>query len=192
MQALPSYHRYALPHLQPSIANIRECLLPSSIFTAGPNFAGLNPELAVFILLIASNAPADDIILYKANLGGCVFFSINCIMVKRHHKQSDGMFHIDGHKFEELVGSRAKVWHGTAYKTSGNLKKKDLEMNKHGRIVSKRRAATAKKEKRLEKAGYKPTKGKFMPMHKSMRAKAKSSPVRKTRKSSKRRMARSH
>lgn len=122
-------------------------------------------------------------------------------MVKRHLKQADGMYHIDGDKFAELVGSRAKVWHKTAYKTTGNLKKKDLEMNKHGRIVSKRRAVTAKKEKRLEKAGYKPTKGKFVLMRKSMRksenvkAKAKSSPLRKTHKSSVRkntRKVRSH
>lgn len=106
-------------------------------------------------------------------------------MGKRHQKQSDGMYHINGKKFEELNGSRAKVWHGTAYKTTGNLKKGDLDMNKHGRIVSKRRAATAKKEKLLEKAGYKPKKGKFVVMRKSMRAKATSSPARKTRKSSK-------
>lgn len=120
-----------------------------------------------------------------SNLGKCVFFSCNCIMGKRHQKQADGMYHIGGHKFEELTGSRAKVWHGTAYKTTGGLKKSDLEMNKHGRIVSKRRAATAKREKRLEKAGYKPKKGKFVVMRKSMRAKAASSPARKTRKSSK-------
>ena len=106
-------------------------------------------------------------------------------MGKRHQKQADGMYHIAGKKFEELTGSRAKVWHGTAYKTTGGLIKSDLEMNKHGRIVSKRRAATAKREKRLEKAGYKPKKGKFVAMRKSMRAKAASSPARKTRKSSK-------
>ena len=106
-------------------------------------------------------------------------------MVKRHQKQADGMYHIAGKKYEELTGSRAKVWHSTAYKTTGELKKSDLEMNKHGRIVSKRRAATAKKEKRLEKAGYKPKKGKFVVMRKSMRAKVASSPARKSRKASK-------
>ena len=124
-------------------------------------------------------------IIFSFNLGKCVFFFVNCIMGKRHQKQADGMYHIGGQKYEELTGSRAKVWHGTAYKTTGGLKKSDLEMNKHGRIVSKRRAATAKREKRLEKAGYKPKKGKFVVMRKSMRAKAASSPARKTRKSSK-------
>ena len=38
--------------------------------------------------------------------------------------------------------------------------------NKHGRIVSKKKSATAKREKRLEKAGYKPKKGKFVLMRK--------------------------
>lgn len=59
------------------------------------------------------------------------------------------------------TGSRAQVWHGTALKTSGGLKKSDLLMNKNGRIVSKKKHDTAKKEKRLEKAGYKTEKGKF-------------------------------
>jgi hypothetical protein len=34
-------------------------------------------------------------------------------------------------------------------------------MNKNGRIVSRKKHATAKKEKRLEKAGYFTKKGKF-------------------------------
>jgi len=89
--------------------------------------------------------------------------------MKRVHKSADGKYHIHGKKYELLVGSRAQVHHGTAYKTSGNLKKGDLMMNKHGRIVSKKKHTTAKKEKRLEKAGYKPTKGKFVPMRKSMK-----------------------
>ena len=69
-----------------------------------------------------------------------------------------------------LVGSRAQVHHGTAYKTSGGLTASHLMMNKHGRIVSKKKHATAKREKRLEKAGYKPKKGKFVVMRKSMKS----------------------
>lgn len=115
-------------------------------------------------------------------------------MGKRHQKDCDGMYHINGKKYEELKGSRAKVYHGTAYKTTGGLTKSDLEMNKHGRIVSKSKAATAKREKRLEKAGYKPTKGKFVVMRKSMKKsskkKAKSAPTRKRRSSGKRRSRR--
>ena len=76
-------------------------------------------------------------------------------------KSSDGLYHIKGKKYQLLKGSRAQVWHETAFMTEGNLKRGDLIMNKHGRIVSKKKHATAKKEKRLEKAGYKTRKGKF-------------------------------
>ena len=85
-------------------------------------------------------------------------------MAKRHRKGPDGMYHINGKKYALLRSrSRAQVWHGTAYKTDGTpgLKKEDLVMNKHGRIVSKRKHATAKREKRLEKHGYFTRKGKF-------------------------------
>ena len=51
-------------------------------------------------------------------------------------KAKDGNYHIHGKIFSLLVGSRAQVWHGTAYKTSGGLTKKDLTKNKHGHIVS--------------------------------------------------------
>ena len=61
----------------------------------------------------------------------------------------------------KAVGSRAQVMHGTADHTSGGLKKSDLKYNKYGRIVSRKKSQKAKKEKRLEKAGYKTRKGKF-------------------------------
>ena len=82
-------------------------------------------------------------------------------MVKRIQKHDDGSYHVNGKKFDLLEGSRAQVWHGTAYKTSGGLTKSHLMMNKHGRIVSGTKHRTAKKEKRLEKAGYFTKKGKF-------------------------------
>tara|TARA_B110001450_G_scaffold256463_1_gene287069 strand:+ start:1365 stop:1685 length:321 start_codon:yes stop_codon:yes gene_type:complete len=80
--------------------------------------------------------------------------------MKRPTKKN-GVYEINGKKYSELIGKRAKVWHGTAYKTAGGLTKNDLMMNKHGRIVSKKKHNTAKKEKRLEKAGYKTKKGVF-------------------------------
>jgi len=90
-------------------------------------------------------------------------------MVKRHQKGADGVYHVNGEKFSTLVGTRAMVFHGTAYKTAGGLKKCDLlQNNKTGRIVSKLKSIEAKKTKRLEKAGYKPTKGKFVLMRKGM------------------------
>lgn len=63
--------------------------------------------------------------------------------------------------FKKTIGSRAEVFHGTAKKTSGGLMKKDLKKNKAGKIVSKKMSDRAKKEKRLEKAGYKTKKGVF-------------------------------
>lgn len=81
--------------------------------------------------------------------------------MKRVSKGSDGKYHISGKSYEMLIGSRAQVHHGTAYKTAGNLTKSHIMMNKHGRIVSAKKHATAKREKRLEKAGYFTRKGKF-------------------------------
>ena len=71
------------------------------------------------------------------------------------------MAHQSGGKRHKMVGSRAQVWHGTAYKTAGGLTKDKIMMNKHGRVVSRKKHNTAKKEKRLEKAGYFTKKGKF-------------------------------
>ena len=61
----------------------------------------------------------------------------------------------------QRIGSRAQVMHGNAKQTGGGLKKKDLKYNKQGKIVSKKMSAMAKKEKRLQKAGYITTKGAF-------------------------------
>jgi len=60
-----------------------------------------------------------------------------------------------------VVGTRAQVMHGTADKTPGGLQKKDLKYNKSGKIVSKKKSISAKKDNRLVKAGYKTEKGKF-------------------------------
>ena len=79
----------------------------------------------------------------------------------RYTKNAHGHYLIHGNKYEILEGSRAQVVHGTAYKTSGGLKKSDLLQNKNGRIVSRKKHLTAKKEKRLVKAGYGTKKGKF-------------------------------
>ena len=38
------------------------------------------------------------------------------------------------------IGSRRKVWNGTAEKTKGGLTRKDLKQNKYGRIVSVKRS----------------------------------------------------
>ena len=69
--------------------------------------------------------------------------------MKRHSKGSDGLYHINGKTYKNLEGSRAAVWHGTAYKTAGDLTKDKLVYNKHGRIVSVRASKSAKKNKNL-------------------------------------------
>ena len=70
-------------------------------------------------------------------------------MVKRHDKGPSGKYHIGSHTYAMLEGSRAQVWHGTAYKTSGGLKKADLKMH-NGRIVSKKKSELAKTQKHLK------------------------------------------
>ncbi len=81
--------------------------------------------------------------------------------MKRIDRSDDGFYHVHGEKYSQLEGSRAQVWHGTAYKTPGGLTKADLVFNKHGRIVSAKKHRTAKKEQRLKKYGYTARKGKF-------------------------------
>ena len=61
----------------------------------------------------------------------------------------------------QRIGSRAQVMHGNAKMTGGGLMKKDLTYNKAGKIVSKKMSKMAKKEMRLQKAGYITTKGVF-------------------------------
>ena len=84
-------------------------------------------------------------------------------MVKRHTKATDGKYHINGKKFDQLVGSRAQVFHGTAYKTTSGaakpkgdaLTRKDLKKNKHHRIVSAAKSAKGPQMlKRLHNKGY--------------------------------------
>ena len=93
-----------------------------------------------------------------------------------------GLYHPKNGKasgYEFLVGSRRQVHNGTAFKTSGGLMKKDLKLNDHGRIVSLKKHNTAKKEKRLEKAGYFTKKGKFGWVKKSPKGSKSKSPKKK-------------
>ena len=94
--------------------------------------------------------------------------------MKRPVRNEDGTYHIQGKKYKELFGSRQQVMHGTAYKTSGELHKSDLMMNKWGRIVSAKKHKTAKKEKRLQKYGFFAQKGKFGFVKKATRKNRKS------------------
>jgi hypothetical protein len=84
--------------------------------------------------------------------------------MKRPVRGNDGKYHIKGKSYKELFGSRQQVWNKNAYKTDGGLTRKDIVMNKRGRLVSKKKYMLAKKEfsqkKRLFKT-YTAVKGKF-------------------------------
>jgi hypothetical protein len=79
---------------------------------------------------------------------------------------------------QQTIGTRAQVWHGTAKKTSGGLTKAALMMNKHGRIVSRKKHNTAKREKRLVKAGFLTKKGHFGFIKKGSRGRGRSRKMR--------------
>lgn len=73
---------------------------------------------------------------------------------KNWKRASDGGVIVKGKKFAMLVGSRAQVWHGTAYKTNPGKKaltKKHLMQKKDGKIVSRKKSQTAKRQKHLGK-----------------------------------------
>ena len=99
-------------------------------------------------------------------------------MKRPHRNPEDGMYHIKGKKYPELFGSRTQVMNGTAYKTSGELVKTQLVMNKWGRIVSLSKHKSAKKEKRLQKHGFFTKKGKFGYVKKNVSRKSSSKKMR--------------
>jgi hypothetical protein len=91
-------------------------------------------------------------------------------------RKANGDYVIHGHSFEKLIGSRAQVMHGTAYKTTGGITKDKLAINKSGRIVSKSKSRLAKTQKHLQKSGWKlATKGHFGPQPMSSNKKASKS-----------------
>ena len=45
-------------------------------------------------------------------------------------KKDDGLYHIKGHTYKMLIGSKAQVFHGTAYKTAGGLTKTGVKKSK--------------------------------------------------------------
>jgi hypothetical protein len=95
----------------------------------------------------------------------------------RFTKNAHGKYIVSGKTYDMLIGTRAQVWHGTAYKTTGGLTKNHIMQNKNGRIVSRSKHASAKRERRLIKAGYGTQKGKFgaVKLHgKSMRKHSRS------------------
>jgi len=84
------------------------------------------------------------------------------------------------------VGSKAQVFHGTADRTAGGLKKDDLMQTDKGRIVSKaQHKAGLQAIKRLRNAGFVAKKGEF----KLFAKRGSKSPKKSTRKMVTRSMA---
>jgi len=75
------------------------------------------------------------------------------------------------------VGSKAQVFHGTAERTVGGLRKADLMQTAAGRIVSKKQHEQGKKAiNRLRAAGYVAKKGEFKLFTKKASSKKANSP----------------
>jgi hypothetical protein len=70
--------------------------------------------------------------------------------MKRIFKSPDGFYYIDNCKYRKCFGSRQEVWNGDAYKTSGELTKSDLIINKSGKIISKKKFIQEKEFNRFE------------------------------------------
>ena len=49
----------------------------------------------------------------------------------------NGKYMVSNKTYDMLIGTRAQVWHGTAYKTSGGLTHAHLMKNKGGRKTQK-------------------------------------------------------
>jgi hypothetical protein len=79
----------------------------------------------------------------------------------KHWRKTNHGYKVNDKTYSSLIGTRAQVWHGTSYKTSGGLTKNDIVKNKSGRIVSKNKHFSAKKNNRLLKHGYGTKKGRF-------------------------------
>ena len=100
------------------------------------------------------------------------FFLGKYIMVRRNRASRRKRAGVKaGRTYKNLVGTRAEVMHGTAFKTGygktkseggSALTRVNLKYNKQGRIVSKTKAAQKNKLlKQLRDAGYTTKKGKF-------------------------------
>jgi len=75
------------------------------------------------------------------------------IKLRKYQRHSDGLFYINGNTYEILTGTRQEVWDNIAFRTSGELTKKDLCINVDGKIVSKLKSKMEQKyyKNRFEK-----------------------------------------
>lgn len=99
-----------------------------------------------------SDSDSDTVTTHEVQNYGIV---VNEIRNKRQDRAADGFFHRDGQLYELLEGTRIDVWQGKAYKTSGGLIKKDLLINKDGKIVSKCKYIDAIRNNNLDVVNHK-------------------------------------
>lgn len=69
-------------------------------------------------------------------------------MTNRPTKGNDGLFHINGHAYKQVRGSKAQVIHKTAYKTNSGLTANDLMRGSNGTYVSKKAHMRTKKARK--------------------------------------------
>ena len=98
------------------------------------------------------DSDSDTVTTHEVQNYGIV---VNEIRNKRQDRAADGFFHRDGQLYELLEGTRIDVWQGKAYKTSGGLIKKDLLINKDGKIVSKCKYIDAIRNNHLDVVNHK-------------------------------------
>jgi hypothetical protein len=70
-------------------------------------------------------------------------------------RNKDGKYHIQGKIYEKLTGTREEVFNEIAYRTSGELNKDDLVINKSGKIVSKKKVIYETNNNRFEENNLK-------------------------------------
>lgn len=70
-------------------------------------------------------------------------------------RNKDGKYHIHGKIYEKLTGTREEVFNEIAYRTSGELNKDDLIVNKSGKIVSKKKVIYETNNNRFEEINLK-------------------------------------
>ena len=66
-------------------------------------------------------------------------------------RNRDGKYHIQDKLFDKLTGTREEVYNEIAFKTSGELTREDLIINKNGKIVSKKKCIQETLSNRFEK-----------------------------------------
>ena len=78
---------------------------------------------------------------------------INNALINEYIRNKNGTYTINGKTYKKLIGSRTEVWENITYKTTGDLTKKDLMLNKQGKIVSRRKCIEETINNRFVKYG---------------------------------------